>query len=456
MYERDTIVALSTAPGISAIAVIRLSGDEAIAIADNIFSGKKKLADCASHTAHFGKIIFKNKVLDEVVTTIFKAPHSYTRENVVEISCHGSPYIVQQILQACMLSGARAAKAGEFTLRAFLNGALDLSQAEAVADLIHSESEATHQLAMQQMRGGFSNEIKRLRDELIQLASLLELELDFSEEDVEFANRDQLTELLHRIRRHVVSLMDSFQLGNVLKQGVTTVIAGRPNAGKSTLLNALLNEERAIVSDIPGTTRDTIEETLNINGILFRLVDTAGIREAADEIEKIGVQKTLKQIEQSALMLYVFDVNELNEEEVLSDLQKLNRSDITTICVANKCEQKDYEILKTDYEKIPDILFISAKTHQHLNDLKHVLVDKILQGRASLPDVVVSNARHYDALLRTQQAIDDTLSGLEHQLSKELIALDLRQALQALGEIAGTVYHDELLDFIFSKFCIGK
>jgi tRNA modification GTPase len=395
-------------------------------------------------------------VIDEVVATIFKAPRSYTRENIVEISCHGSTYIVQQILQVCMLSGARAAKAGEFTLRAFLNGALDLSQAEAVADLIHSESEASHQLAIQQMRGGFSNEIKRLRDELIHLASLLELELDFAEEDVEFANRDQLTALLQRIRDYVNVLMDSFQLGNVIKSGVTTVIAGRPNAGKSTLLNALLNEERAIVSDIPGTTRDTIEESLNINGILFKLIDTAGIREAADEIEKIGVQKTMQKIQQSAILIYLFDVNEMSEQDVITDIKLLPKLDMPLLLVANKCEGKNPDELKVTYNHLTDILFISAKAKQHLQDLKHVLVDQVLQGPNKLPDVVVSNARHYDALLRTQQAIDDAQTGIDMQHSKELIALDLRHALDALGEIAGTIYHDELLDNIFSKFCIGK
>ncbi len=456
MYERDTIVALSTAPGMAAIAVIRLSGDAAISIADKLFYGKKKISDCASHTAHFGKIIFNDKLLDEVVLTLFKAPHSYTRENIVEISCHGSTYIVQQILQACMQSGARAAKAGEFTLRAFLNGALDLSQAEAVADLIHSESDASHQLALKQMRGGFSSEIKMLRDELIHLASLLELELDFSEEDVEFANRTQLTELLQRIRGYVTTLMDSFRLGNVLKSGVTTVIAGRPNAGKSTLLNALLNEDRAIVSEIPGTTRDTIEESLNINDIRFRLIDTAGIRNAADEIEKIGVQKTLQKIQQSALLVYLFDVNELKEEEVLKDIRQLQVSDIPIIPVGNKSEERDLDELHANYHQLPDVIFLSAKNKSNLNDLKHILVEKVLSGFTKLPEVVVSNARHYDALLRTQQAIDDAQNGIEYQHSKEFIALDLRRALDALGSIAGTVSSEDLLDNVFSRFCIGK
>ena len=456
MYNRDTIVALSTAPGTAAIAVIRLSGDEAIRLADRLFHGKKKLADCASHTAHFGQIKSADQLIDEVVVTVFKAPHSYTKENTVEISCHGSAFIVQEILQACIQQGARTAKAGEFTMRAFLNGTLDLSQAEAVADLIHSESEAAHRMAIEQMRGGFSDEIKRLRDELIQLASLLELELDFSEEDVEFANRDQLNELLLRIRKYVTSLMDSFQLGNVIKNGVTTVIAGRPNAGKSTLLNALLNEERAIVSEIPGTTRDTIEESLNINGIVFRLIDTAGIRDAADEIEKIGVQKTMQKIQQSALLIYLFDVNGMREEDVLQDLKQLPIQDMPLILVGNKCEERNPDELSAGFSGLNQVIFIAAKTNQHLQDLKHRLVDAVLTGNKSIPDVVVSNARHYDALLRTQTALDDALTGIALQHSKELIALDIRQALDALGEIAGIIYHDDLLDHIFSKFCIGK
>lgn len=456
MHNRDTIVALSTAPGTAAIAVIRLSGADAIPLADRLFHGKKKLADCASHTAHFGRIQSGGRWIDDVVVTVFKAPHSYTKEHTVEISCHGSTYIVQQILQACIQQGARTAKAGEFTMRAFLNGTLDLSQAEAVADLIHSESEAAHRMAIEQMRGGFSDEIKRLRDELIQLASLLELELDFSEEDVEFANRDQLNELLLRIRKYVTSLMDSFQLGNVIKNGVTTVIAGRPNAGKSTLLNALLNEERAIVSEIPGTTRDTIEESLNINGILFRLIDTAGIRDAADEIEKIGVQKTMQKIQQSALLIYLFDVNGIREEDVLQDLKQLPIQDMPLILVGNKCEERNPDELDASFGGLDQVIFIAAKTKQHLQDLKHRLVDAVLVGNKSMPDVVVSNARHYDALLRTQTALDEALTGIALQHSKELIALDIRQALDALGEIAGIIYHDDLLDHIFSKFCIGK
>lgn len=456
MYNRDTIVALSTAPGTAAIAVIRLSGDEAIRLADRLFHGKKKLADCASHTAHFGQIKSADRLIDEVVVTVFKAPHSYTKENTVEISCHGSAFIVQEILQACIQQGARTAKAGEFTMRAFLNGTLDLSQAEAVADLIHSESEAAHRMAIEQMRGGFSDEIKRLRDELIQLASLLELELDFSEEDVEFANRDQLNELLLRIRKYVTSLMDSFQLGNVIKNGVTTVIAGRPNAGKSTLLNALLNEERAIVSEIPGTTRDTIEESLNINGIVFRLIDTAGIRDAADEIEKIGVQKTMQKIQQSALLIYLFDVNGMREEDVLQDLKQLPIQDMPLILVGNKCEERNPDELSAGFSGLNQVIFIAAKTKQHLQVLKHRLVDAVLTGNKAIPDVVVSNARHYDALLRTQTALDEALTGIALQHSKELIALDIRQALDALGEIAGIIYHDDLLDHIFSKFCIGK
>ena len=334
----DTITALSTPPGIGAIGVIRLSGPRAVAIVDAVFEGKK-LEEQASHTAHFGTIKdAEGKPLDEVVATLFRAPRSYTREDVVEVSCHGSPYILQQVLQLFIEKGARMAQPGEFTLRAFLNGRMDLSQAEAVADLIASDSAAAHQIAMQQMRGGFSDEIRKLREELINFASLIELELDFSEEDVEFADRSQLKELMTKIQKLLHVLIQSFQLGNVLKHGVNTVLAGRPNAGKSTLLNALLNEERAIVSEIAGTTRDTIEEVLHIQGITFRLIDTAGIREAADQIEAIGVRKTMEKIGQAAVLVYIFDVIQSNPEEVRADLEKLARPGLHLLVVANKMD----------------------------------------------------------------------------------------------------------------------
>jgi len=330
MFANNTIVALSTPQGISAIAVIRLSGKDAISITNSVFKGKK-LTEQPSHTIHFGKILDGDEPLDEVVVALFKAPQSYTKEDVVEITCHGSPYIVQKILELLIRKGAQPAKAGEFTLRAFLNGRFDLSQAEAVADLIAAESETSHRAAINQMRGGFSSEIKQLREQLIHFASMIELELDFAEEDVEFANREQLKKLITQLLSHTTHLIDSFRLGNVIKNGVTTVIAGRPNAGKSTLLNALLNEERAIVSEIPGTTRDVIEEVIHLNGISFRLIDTAGIREATDVIEKIGVERTMEKIRQSAIVLYLFDVKTQTLNDLENDLTKLSLNNLSII-----------------------------------------------------------------------------------------------------------------------------
>src|SRR5476651_2358058 len=335
MNQTETIVALATPNGTGAIGVIRLSGPEAITIADSVFKGKP-LSGQPSHTIHFGSIVDGDIVLDEVLVSLFVAPRSYTRENVVEISCHGSAYIIESIIKLLIRKGARAAKAGEFTMRAFLNGQLDLSQAEAVADLIAANSKASQQAAMQQLRGGFSNQLQTLREQLVTFASLIELELDFSEEDVEFANRAQLKQLVIDIEKVISKLIHSFELGNAIKQGVNTVIAGRPNAGKSTLLNALLNEERAIVSHIPGTTRDTIEEVLNIHGINFRLIDTAGLREATDAIEKIGVERTMEKINQSALLVYVYDAEQITIEELNNDLESLQRPNVPMLLVANK------------------------------------------------------------------------------------------------------------------------
>ncbi|MBX7108619.1 MAG: tRNA uridine-5-carboxymethylaminomethyl(34) synthesis GTPase MnmE [Chitinophagales bacterium] len=455
MIADDTIVALSTPPGIGAIAVIRLSGQDSISICDMIFRGKT-LRNAPSHTLHFGQIIDGDEIIDEVVVGIFKAPHSYTKEDVVEISCHGAPYMQQRIVELLIRKGARPAKAGEFTLRAFLNGRLDLSQAEAVADLIAADSESSRKAAMQQMRGGFSTEIKRLRDELIHFASLIELELDFAEEDVVFANRQQLKTLLTRLKEAIGRLIGSFQLGNVIRNGVTTVIAGRPNAGKSTLLNALLNEERAIVSDIPGTTRDTIEEVININGILFRLIDTAGIRAATDVLEKIGVEKTMEKIRQSALLMYVFDVKDMNREDLLYDLSRLPVKDIPVMVVGNKAEDETTDSLHAVFYDVPNILFISAKAHQQLDELRHQLVDKVLQEEELNDRTIVTNARHYDALLKTGEALDDVLHALSAGTSQELFAADIRRALNYLGEITGEITNDDILASIFSKFCIGK
>ncbi len=457
---QDTIAAVATAPGLGAIAVIRISGTEAINIAARLFKGKNLLT-VASHTAHLGYICDENgRPVDQVLATVFIGPNSYTREHVVEISCHGSPYIQQQLMELFMRNGARMARQGEFTLRAFLNGQLDLAQAEAVADLIASDSAASHELAMKQIRGGFSNEIKKLREELIHFASLIELELDFGEEDVEFANRKDLQDLVERILGIIRKLMDSFQLGNVLKNGVSTVIAGRPNAGKSTLLNTLLNEERAIVSEIAGTTRDTIEENLNINGVLFRLIDTAGIREAGDQIEAMGVQKTFEKIAQSTILVYVYDVISTPPAEVENDLQQLRKENLAIIVVANKvdeiAEQNPF-IMGTIIDEIPlDHLQISAKYKENILVLKNKLYNLVVQDNISTESTVVTNLRHYQALNGAYESLSSVLNGLSLHITGDFLAMDIRHALRYLGEITGTVDVEDLLENIFSKFCIGK
>ena len=639
----DTIVALATPQGVGAIGVIRLSGPKAITIVDGVFPGKD-LSQQATHTVHFGTIRDEDsKILDEVLVTLFVAPKSYTGENVVEVSCHGSDYIIQEIIRLFIRQGARLAQAGEFTMRAFLNGQMDLSQAEAVADLIASSSAGSHDLAMQQMRGGFSNEIAALRQQLVDFASLIELELDFGEEDVEFANRDDLRKLVHEIQRVLRQLIQSFQLGNVIKQGVSTVIAGRPNAGKSTLLNALLNEERAIVSDIAGTTRDTIEEVLNIDGIQFRLIDTAGIREAEDTIEAIGVEKTLEKVRQSSLLVYVFDVIDTSPEEVRADLSKLVQEGMHVLVVANKMDLNPYTkfehyfrptpspslsrevssdlspsleregrggsldhhtyemlwgwrsanpeaygrlkafaremrskqtpaekvlwerlrkrqiaehkflcqhiigpfiadffcaqeklVIEVDgaYHQAPEIKLSDAERTEALNAngykvlrftneevsnnidavinqieeylsssplpgeggpgwvapleeeskesspfiqltpdnwvpiiakegmnvpyLKEKIYEAVVSEKVNTDSTIVSNARHYEALEKSYEALDAVLQGMDSGITSDFIAMDIRRSLHHLGEITGEISTDELLGNIFGKFCIGK
>ena len=452
--KEETIVALATPNGIGAIGVIRLSGPDAIVIANSVFKGKD-LTKQESHTIHFGQILDGDLLLDEVLVSLFVAPRSYTRENVVEISCHGSNYIIESIIKLLIKKGARSAKPGEFTLRAFLNGQLDLSQAEAVADLIAANSKASQQVAMQQLRGGFSNQLQALHEQLVNFASLVELELDFSEEDVEFANREQLKQLIHNITKIVGQLIQSFELGNVIKNGVNTVIAGRPNAGKSTLLNALLNEERAIVSHIPGTTRDTIEEVLNINGINFRLIDTAGIREATDAIEQIGVQRTMEKISQSALLIYVFDAAEITIEELNGDLGSLQQPGITMLVVANKADLLNEEQLLS-LPHTQSAIIISAKQKQHIDELKHKIYSAAVKHQLSGDETLVTNVRHLEALQKTESALISLLEGIDTQVTSDFLAMDIKQALHYLGEITGTVTTDDLLDNIFSKFCIGK
>jgi tRNA modification GTPase len=449
--ETETIVALATPNGIGAIGVIRLSGPDAITIAQKVWKGKD-LSKQASHTLHFGRIMDGDMELDEVVASLFVAPRSYTRENVVEISCHGSNYIIESIIKLFIKNGARSAKAGEFTLRAFLNGQLDLSQAEAVADLIASNSKASQQIALQQLRGGFSNQLSILRDQLVTFASLIELELDFAEEDVEFANRDQLKKLIHEITKVIGSLIQSFELGNAIKNGVNTVIAGRPNAGKSTLLNALLNEERAIVSHIPGTTRDTIEEVLNIKGINFRLIDTAGIREATDAIEQIGVQRTMEKISQSALLLYVFDAEQITDEELNADIESLQKPGVAMQIVANKADL----LTELQIATLPSsAIVISAKEKHHIDELKQKIYASAIKENLTGHETLVTNIRHLEALQKTEEALIRVLGGID-SVTSDFLSMDIKQALHYLGEITGAVTTDDLLENIFSKFCIGK
>lgn len=455
----DTIVALATPPGTGAIGIIRLSGKAAIEIVDEVFHGKN-LSQQDTHTIHLGTIREDDgQIIDEVLVSIFKTPKSYTKENVAEISCHGSNYIIQKLIQLFIKKGARMAEPGEFTLRAFLNGQMDLSQAEAVADLIASSSESSHAIAMNQMRGGFSDEIKNLRQQLLDFASLIELELDFAEEDVEFANREELKILVKKIQSIIHSLIESFRLGNVIKNGINTVIAGRPNAGKSTLLNALLNEERAIVSEIEGTTRDTIEEIINIKGVEFRLIDTAGIREAQDTIEAVGVEKTFEKIDQSALLIYVFDVIKTPPEEVKADLEKLVKKGIHFLAIANKMDLNPYtkaehytnELLTAD-KFIP----ISAIAKMNIEYLKEKLYNTVITNQLNMESTIVTNARHFDALQKAHNSLSDVLRGMEEGVTSDFVAMDIRQAIYHLGSITGEISTDDLLGNIFANFCIGK
>ena len=452
--QNDTIVALSTPPGVGAIAVIRLSGTKAVAIVDQVFSGKT-LAQQPSHTLHFGTIYQDGEAIDEVVVALFIAPHSFTKEDVVEVSCHGSPFIVQRLLQLLVQRGARLATAGEFTKRAFLHGRFDLAQAEAVADLIASESHHAHRVAMHQMRGGFSQEISALREKLVHFASLIELELDFSEEDVEFADREQLRTLVEDIKAVVTQLMASFAAGNVIKNGVPTVIAGKPNAGKSTLLNALLNEEKAIVSEIPGTTRDVIEDEISLNGVRFRFIDTAGIRETEDRVEVLGVQRTHEKILQAAVVLYLVDLANGTYEAFKKEEAWLLQVDRPFIIVGNKVDQASPELLHALHQR-DDIVYISAEKKQNLEGLRSRLMKFVDQNQLDTEGVVVTNTRHYTSLSSTNEALESILTGLKIGITHDFLAQDIRHALYHLGEITGEVTNDDLLDNIFSKFCIGK
>ncbi|TAE73324.1 MAG: tRNA uridine-5-carboxymethylaminomethyl(34) synthesis GTPase MnmE [Bacteroidetes bacterium] len=454
--KNDTIVALSTPVGVSAIAVIRLSGENCIAIIEQIWQGKK-LSTQAGNTVLFGKIINENKdIIDEVVLALFKAPKSFTKQNVIEISCHGSGYIVQEIIKLCLKNGARLAEAGEFTQRAYLNGQFDLAQAEAIADLIHADSKASHQLAISQMRGGFSNKIKELRENLIKIAALLELELDFSEEDVEFANRTQLLTQVIDLQVVITNMANSFQLGNVMKNGFSVAIMGKPNAGKSTLLNALLEEDRAIVSNIAGTTRDTIEETKIINGIKFRFIDTAGLRETEDTIEKIGIERTLKKIKEAQYILYLFDMNTMTITELEEEEKNIVQPYQIPYClVGNKIDLIDTKNVEA-FEKLPNFIGISMYEPQKIQLLEDFLANYIQHISSQESQIIVNNTRHHQCLLEAADALQVVQNAINHRFATEMIASDLRQAIFHLGSIVGEVTNNDLLDFIFSKFCIGK
>ena len=451
----DTIVALATPPGIGAIGVIRLSGQNSITIAATLFLGKNLLQQ-PSHTLHVGMLKNENETLDEVVISLYKAPKSYTGENVVEISCHGSPFIQQQIIEACIQKGARLAKPGEFTQRAFLNGKMDLTRAEAVADVIAAHSLAAQQTALKQLRGGFSLDLKQLRDELIGFAALIELELDFSQEDVEFADRLQLEQLIAKLTESATRLLQSFKLGNVIKNGVKVAIIGKPNAGKSTLLNALLNEERAIVSDIAGTTRDTIEEVLNINGVLFRLVDTAGIREhTADSIEALGIERSRHNAEMADIIIHLTDLTDTNP----SAIAWMKPYSEKVIEVYNKYDQISPSTLHTNSSKADHTpgIFISAKNKAGMDVLKAEMYELAIGETIQTENTIVTNARHYAALQKVLECLHDIKSGMDNQLTGDFLALDIRRCLHYLGEITGQVEIDrDILGAIFGKFCIGK
>jgi len=461
MFEKitgwdDTIVALATPPGIGAIGVIRLSGRNAFTIINQLFPSKN-LIEQPSHSLHVGFLKDEDKLLDEVVLSLYKNPRSYTGEDVVEISGHGSPYVLQQIINACIKLGARLARPGEFTQRAFLNGKLDLTQAEAVADLIASNTSASQRAALYNIRGGFSQQLKELRERLIRFSALIELELDFSQEDVEFADRKQLNELLDETEAVITLLIHSFRLGNVIRNGISVAIIGKPNAGKSTLLNTLLNEERAIVSEIPGTTRDTIEEVLNIDGILFRLIDTAGIRRhTMDVIESTGVERSIAKMKEADLVLYLFDVNTITTDELKQVETDLLQQQIKHLLVANKIDFTDEINAKEKFKGITTIIFLSALQKTHIDILKERMVQTILEGKVQAESTIITNARHYHALQQLHSALAEVKKGLQDNLPGDLLALDIRRCLQYLGEITGEITNEDQLDYIFSKFCIGK
>ena len=448
-YQSESICAISSPQGVGGVALIRTSGDDALSIVSSIFS--KSLLNVDGYTVLYGNIKEKSTEIDNVIVTVFKNPNSFTGENVVEISCHGSLYIQYKILEMLCANGARLALPGEFSKRAFFNGKLDLSQTEAIADLINSRSSAAHDIAIKQMRGGFSSELKILRGKLIDFASLIELELDFSEEDVEFADRKKLYEFVDELIKHLNTLKNSFKLGNAIKNGVSTVIAGRPNAGKSTLLNNLLNEDRSIISSIAGTTRDTIEEILNINGVDFRLVDTAGIRKSKNEIEQIGVKKTLEKISTSSVVIYIYDCSIMSEKEVKEDLEKYLKKEIPCLIIANKIDLID------DSKNIPKEHYKTSLSQKvNMEDFKNNIYELFTNQNKDYSGVIISNLRHYEALENANKELVNVKNGLDNNTSGDFLAMDIRQALEHIGTITGEISSDELLGNIFANFCIGK
>jgi tRNA modification GTPase len=455
MDFKDTIVALATPAGVGAIGVIRLSGDRAIEIVNEVFQ-PKDLSIQTSHTIHYGRIESAGRMYDEVVVSLYIAPKSYTKEHVVEISCHGSPFIQESLIRLFTEKGARFARPGEFTQRAFLNGAFDLAQAEAVADVIAADSAAAQSAALHQLRGGFSKELAALREELIHFASLIELELDFGEEDVEFADRKDLEALVIQLLDHVRPLVESFRTGNAIKNGVATVIVGKPNAGKSTLLNALLNEDRAIVSEIAGTTRDSLEDEWTLGGIKFRLVDTAGLRETVDVIEALGVERTQAWVKKAQVVIYMADAMTESVEGLKAGILALGTLEIPVIQVLNKVDQVSKAVLVAFQEAIPDVILMSAKNQVGLPELEKALLNIIGLDQANASGTLVTNIRHYQQLVQTQDTLIGVLNALKTGLTGDLIAQDLRHALHHLGEITGQISNDDLLKNIFGKFCIGK
>jgi len=457
MINQETIIALATPNGLGAISVIRISGLNAISVTEKLFKpkGNKKLSNQKSHTVHLGHLMKNGHELDEVLVTLFKGPHSYTGENTIEISCHGSTFIQQEIIDLFIENGIRVANPGEFTLRAFINGKMDLNQAEAVADLIASENEGSHKLAMEQMKNGFSNDLKKLRAELLHFSSMIELELDFSQEDVEFAERSEFKKLTVKIQTELEKLIDSFKSGNVLKNGISVAIAGKPNAGKSSLLNTLLNEDKAIVSDIPGTTRDSIEDSLVIDGINFRFTDTAGLRETEDIIESIGIEKTKEKINNARILIYLFDSNDTTFNEINSDMKSFKREDLSVLLVRNKVDLKNTnQNLINQLEKF-EIIEISANHIDSVSSLKKRLVNEI-NILNPYTDTVISNSRHYEALMKALKAIKEVNIGLKSDISGDLLSVDIRKSIEHLAEITGEITNDDVLGNIFANFCIGK